>query len=79
MSLPNVNYKILTKTIARRLEEVLPKIINLDHTGYVGKRRFIGESVRLIQDVMFYTDDMQEPGTALLLDFKKAFYTIEWK
>ena len=54
VSLLNTDYKILTKTIAKRLEKVLPKIINSDQTGYV-KGRFIGENVRLIQDVMFFT------------------------
>ena len=50
----NVDYKILTKVIAKRLEKVLPKIINSDQTGYI-KGRFIGENVRLIQDVIFHT------------------------
>ena len=45
ISLLNVGYKILTKTIAKRLENVLPKIINPDQTGYV-KGRYVGENVR---------------------------------
>ena len=51
ISLLNVDYKILTKTIAKRLEKVLPKIINSDQTGYV-KGRYIGENVRLISDII---------------------------
>ena len=53
ISLLNVDYKILTKTIAKRLEKVLPKIINPDQTGYV-KGRYIGENVRLILDIMSF-------------------------
>ena len=53
ISLLNVDYKILTKTIAKRLEKVLPKIINPDQTGYV-KGRYIGENVRLISDNVIY-------------------------
>ena len=53
ISLLNVDYKILTKTLAKRLEKVLPTIINPDQTGYV-KDRFIGENVRLINDNVFY-------------------------
>ena len=34
----NVDYKILTKVIAKRLEKLLPKIINPDQTGYVKGR-----------------------------------------
>ena len=35
ISLLSVDYKILTKVIAKRLEKLLPKIINPDQTGYV--------------------------------------------
>ena len=34
ISLLNVDYRILTKTISKRLAKVLPKIINPDQTGY---------------------------------------------
>ena len=77
-SLLNVDYKILTKVIAKRLEKLLPKIINPDQTGYV-KGRYIGENVRLIQDIMFYTKHMNSPGIAIFLDFRKAFDSIEWE
>ena len=76
-SLLNVDYKILTKVIAKRLEKLLPKIINAEQTGYV-KGRYIGEDVRLIQDIMFYTKRMNSPGIAIFLDFRKAFDSIEW-
>ncbi|KAL9989297.1 hypothetical protein ACROYT_G003831 [Oculina patagonica] len=77
ISLLNLDYKILTKVIAKRLEKVLPKIINPDQTGYV-KGRYIGENIRLIQDVMFFTKNANLPGIAIFLDFRKAFDTIEW-
>ena len=76
-SLLNIDYKILTKFIAKRLEKVLPKIINSDQTGYV-KNRYIGENVRLISDIMSYTEETSIPGIAFFLDFKKAFDSIEW-
>ena len=78
ISLLNVDYKILTKVIAKRLENLLPKIINPDQTRYV-KGHYIGENVRLIQDIMFYTKRMNSPGIAIFLDFRKAFDSIEWE
>ena len=72
ISLLNVDYKILTKSISKRLEKVLPKIINSDQPGYI-KGRFIGENVRLIQDVMFHTKQEEKPGIAVFLDFRRAF------
>ena len=77
ISLLNIDYKILTKSIAKRLEKVLPKIINPNQTGYI-KGRFISENVRLIQDAMFHTKQEEKPGIATFLDFLKAFDTVEW-
>ena len=77
ISLLNTDYKILTKTRPQRLEKVLPNIINSDQTGYV-KGRFIGKNVRLIHDVMFFTEYTKRSGIAIFLDFRKAFDTIEW-
>ena len=71
-----MDYNILTKVLAKRLEKVLPKLANPDQTGYV-KGRYIGENIRLIQDLMFYTDKENLPGIAVL-DFRKAFDTVEW-
>ena len=47
----NIDYKIATKGIAKRLEKVLSTLINRDQTGYI-KNRFIGENIRLISDVI---------------------------
>ena len=70
ISLLNTDYKIATKAIAKRLEAVLPLVINADQTGYI-KGRYIGENVRLISDIISYT-------AAKNLDFEKAFDSIEW-
>ena len=69
VSLRNVDYKIANKTIALRLEKILPSIIHPCQSGYV-KGRFIGESIRLIADDI--------PGIAVFLDFEKAFDSVEW-
>ena len=72
-SLHNIDYKILTKSIAKRLENVLPKIIDLDQIGYV-KNRCIGENVRLISNVLASTEETDIPypgprGLLLILSF----------
>ena len=77
ISLLNIDYKIATKAIARRLEKVLPHIIGRSQSGYV-KGRFIGENIRLINDIMQFTLKKNIPGIALFIDFRKAFDTIEW-
>ena len=56
---------------------MLPNIINVDQTGYV-KGRYIGENIRLIQDVIHFTNLTNQKGIAIFLDFKKAFDSVEW-
>ena len=73
----NVDYKILAKIIGRRIESVLPTLIHSDQTGFI-KGRFIGQNVRLLNDLMTYAESNNLPGILLFIDFRKAFDTIEW-
>ena len=77
VSLTNVDYKILTKTLALRTEEIIPNIIHANQSGFV-KGRYIGENIRLIQDIMEKLKITKQSGLLLLLDFEKAFDSIEW-
>ena len=77
ISLLNKDYKIATKTIAVRLEKVLPSIIHPCQTDYI-KGRYIGECIRLISDTMSFTQQRIIPGAVVFLDFEKAFDSIEW-
>ena len=77
ISLLNIDYKILSKVLARRMEKVLPKLVHSDQTGFVNGR-YIGQNIRLLNDIMEYTDIKKLPGIFLFVDFEKAFDTIEW-
>ena len=45
ISLLNVDYKILSKVLAKRMEKVLPKLVYSDQTGFVNGR-YIGQNIR---------------------------------
>ena len=77
ITLLNVDYKIASKAIASRIEKFLPLLINSNQTGFM-KGRYIGQNIRLINDIMEQTELQGIPGILLLLDFRKAFDTIEW-
>ena len=77
ISLLNTDYKIATRAIALRISKILPSIIHSDQTGYV-KKRFIGQNIRLISNVIEPCQDSKIPGFALFLDFKNAFDSIAW-
>jgi hypothetical protein len=48
----NVHLKLISHVLAQRLKKVLPKIINVNQTGYV-KNRFIGFNLRQIKGSPF--------------------------
>ena len=64
ISLLNVHYKIVTKALAARIQEVVSRLINEDQTGFI-KGRFIGENVRLILDLMDYCCAKNMPALIL--------------
>ena len=70
ISLLNNDYKTVTKALALRLEKVLPRIISAHQTGYV-KGRYIGQSIRIITDIMSFMKKKNIPGLAVFLDLKK--------
>ena len=76
ITLLNIDYKIASKALARRIETVLTKLVHPDQTGFM-KTRYIGENLRLISDVLEYTKTEGKSGILLSLDFKKAFDTLE--
>ena len=73
----NGSYKFLSSIIAERLKRVLELIINSDQTGFIANR-FIGENTRLIFDTITYTDNENIPGSLVIVDYAKAFDTLEW-
>ena len=77
LALLNVDYRILAKAIGQRIESILSSLIHSDQTGFI-KGRFIGQNVRLLNDIMEYTEAKNYPGILLFIDFRKAFDTIEW-
>ena len=77
ISLLNVDYKILSKVLAERLKTVLPEIIHYDQRGCV-PGRYIGENIRLIDDLLFEIENENENPVILMLDQEKAFDRVEW-
>ena len=77
ISLTNNDYKILAFTLAARLQSVIGSLISSEQTAYI-KKRFIGENIRLINDLIEYTEKNGLSGLLIFLDFEKAFDSLEW-
>ena len=71
----SIFYKIISTCIADKLKIVLPNIIHEDQKGFMSGRH-IGDSIRLISDVLFETYRYKIPGQLFLIDFAKAFDSI---
>ena len=54
ITLVNVEAKIMSKSIATRIKDVLPNIIHHNQTGLI-EDRYIGDTVRSIFDIMDLT------------------------
>ena len=51
------------------------ELVHSDQTAYV-KDRYIGESIRIIDDILEYKECNEEPGILFSADFEKAFDSI---
>ena len=72
ISLINVDVKIASKAIARRLKLILPHIIQPNQNAFI-KGRSILDGVRTIEDLLEWAKLTDSSGTLLAVDFQKAF------
>jgi hypothetical protein len=70
-------YKILAKTPARRLKELLPSVIRPNQTGFVEGWN-IFDNTFLAQEAQEWAEESNHDLVLLLLDLEKAFDRIEW-
>ena len=59
------------------MKTVLNDIIGPDQKGFL-KERYIEENTRLVYDIIQYCKEKKKVGILLLVDFEKAFDSIEW-
>ena len=69
--------KLLSKLLARRLEKLLPTLINSDQTGFV-YGSYSTCNVRRLLNIIQFTSQCKQKALAISLDAEKAFNTVEW-
>ena len=74
----NCNYKLISKLVNNRIKRFLKTLTDSDQSGFV-KGRYIGDSIRLLFDIIDYTEFKQLPGAILFVDFFKAFDSLKWE
>ena len=73
ISLLNVVPKL---SLASRVKKVLPNVTSPQQMGYV-ENIFIGESGRLIADIIEITDVLNKEGLLVAMDIQKAFDLLD--
>ena len=71
------DYKLLSGVLASRMKEVLPSILQSEQKGFF-KNPYIGENIRTIADSLEYIRQKKIMGMTLLIDFEKAFDSLQW-
>ena len=77
ISLLNVDYKILAKLLAMRLEKKLPPLISPDQTGFI-RNRHAFSNVRRLFNIMYNPSNSEDPEFVISIDAEKAFDRVEW-
>ena len=72
----NVDAKIASKTLAKRLESILLELIQCGQDAYV-KGRSIFDAVRTIDDILEYTRHTKMSGFHVAVDFEKASDSLD--
>ena len=75
-SLLNTDLKIASAAIANRFKQVLGGIISDAQKCFMNDR-FMGENTRLLYGLMHYLEENDMDGLLLLVDFEKAFDSID--
>lgn len=77
VTLLNIDYKIISGVISNRIKKHLDNLISNCQKGFIAGRQ-IGECTRLISDIINKLKKINKPGILLMIDFEKAFDSVEW-
>ena len=78
ISLLNVDAKIISKALSKRLKNVLPSLVSDNESANVDER-FIRQDGHLIADVLQTTDVLKLSFMLVTVDIQKAFDSVNHK
>jgi len=76
--LQNCTMKILSKPLTSRLQIEIPRLIDINQTGFV-KGRSIADTFVYATELVQVCHKRKKPAVVLKLDFAKAFDTVNWE
>ena len=73
----NIDAKISSKAVAKRLERTLPTIIHYNQNAYV-KERTMFHTIRTIDDILDFCKTENHSAILKTIYFGKAFDSLKW-
>lgn len=77
ISVLNIDYRLFTSIMARRLEIVLPKLIHDDQTGFIQNRQ-TQDNIRKTLHIIDYLQKSHTEAIIISVDAEKAFDSVNW-
>lgn len=74
----NVLYKLISKILANRLKNILPKCITWNQSAFIKERLLMENALLASELVKDYHKDSISPRCAMKIDISKAFDSVQW-
>lgn len=81
ISLCNISYKLISKTIAKRMKTIMSSVISQEKSAFV-QGRLISENVLIAYELLYMMRGKRQSKNgcrALKLDMSKAYKRLSWK
>ena len=76
ISLLNVESKLVSNSLANRLQDIMPNLVSENQSSYINNR-FIREGGRVILDTLEITNSLQIDGVLMTIDIKKSVWLCQ--